>query len=120
MRTVRVRLADDTMCDIGYDEVVVTAGAVTRVFPVPGVAEHAIGMKHIEEAVAIRDAILKPPRTERAHADGRRRTGECHAWAVDPVDTLDLLRQNADPVTKAISRGSDTYAAAARASSRAR
>src|SRR5690606_30736493 len=38
--------------------VVVTAGAVTRVFPVPGVAEHAIGMKHVEEAVAIRDRLL--------------------------------------------------------------
>jgi NADH dehydrogenase len=41
-----------------YDTVVVTAGAVTRVFPVPGVAEHAIGMKHVEEAVAIRDRLL--------------------------------------------------------------
>jgi len=57
-RTVHVRLPDGTMSDLGYDEVVVTAGAVTRVFPVPGVAELAIGMKHIEEAVAIRDAIL--------------------------------------------------------------
>jgi len=44
--------------DLTYDTVVVTAGAVTRVFPVPGVAEHAIGMKHVEEAVAIRDRLL--------------------------------------------------------------
>jgi NADH dehydrogenase len=57
-RTVHVRLPDATTAQIGYDEVVVTAGAVTRVFPVPGVADAAIGMKHIEEAVAIRDAVL--------------------------------------------------------------
>ena len=57
-RTVHVRLADGTTTAIAYDEVVVTAGAVTRVFPVPGVADAAIGMKHIEEAVAIRDAVL--------------------------------------------------------------
>jgi NADH dehydrogenase len=57
-RTVHVRLADGTTTELGYDEVVVTAGAVTRVFPVPGVAQAAIGMKHIEEAVAIRDAVL--------------------------------------------------------------
>ncbi|PRZ06350.1 NADH dehydrogenase [Isoptericola sp. CG 20/1183] len=43
---------------IDYDTVVVTAGAVTRVFPVPGVSEHGIGMKHVEEAVAIRDRLL--------------------------------------------------------------
>lgn len=57
-RTVNVRLADGTATEVGYDEVVVTAGAVTRVFPVPGVSDAAVGMKHIEEAVAIRDAVL--------------------------------------------------------------
>jgi NADH dehydrogenase len=41
-----------------YDIVVVTAGAVTRKIPVPGVAEQAIGLKHVEEAVAIRDRLL--------------------------------------------------------------
>ncbi|MGY2703015.1 MULTISPECIES: NAD(P)/FAD-dependent oxidoreductase [unclassified Nocardioides] len=57
-RVVHVRLPDGSMTSFGYDEVVVTAGAVTRVFPVPGVREAAIGLKHIEEAVAIRDALL--------------------------------------------------------------
>ena len=57
-RTVHVSLGDGSRREIRYDEVVVTAGAVTRVFPVPGVAETAIGLKHIEEAVAIRDALL--------------------------------------------------------------
>ncbi len=41
-----------------YDIIVVTAGAVTRTFPIPGVADEAIGMKNIEEAVAVRDRIL--------------------------------------------------------------
>ncbi len=36
----------------------VTAGAVTRRLAIPGVAEQAIGMKHVEEAVAIRDRLL--------------------------------------------------------------
>lgn len=57
-RTVRIMLPDGTASQLHYDEVVVTAGAVTRVFPVPGIADTAIGMKHIEEAVAIRDSIL--------------------------------------------------------------
>jgi NADH dehydrogenase len=57
-RTVHVELADGSVTALPYDEVVVTAGAVTRVFPVPGIADLAIGLKRIEEAVAIRDAVL--------------------------------------------------------------
>ncbi|WJL96004.1 FAD-dependent oxidoreductase [Microbacterium sp. ET2] len=41
-----------------YDQIVVTAGAVSRTFPIPGIADTAIGLKTIEEAVAIRDRLL--------------------------------------------------------------
>jgi len=43
---------------IEYDIVVVTAGSVSRTFPIPGVADEAIGLKTIEEATAIRDRVL--------------------------------------------------------------
>lgn len=41
-----------------YDQVIFTAGAVSRTFPIPGIADNAIGLKTIEEAVAIRDRLL--------------------------------------------------------------
>jgi NADH dehydrogenase len=41
-----------------YDQIVVTAGAVSRTFPIPGIADNAIGLKTIEEAVAIRDRLI--------------------------------------------------------------
>ena len=44
--------------EIEYDTIVVTAGAVSRTFPIPGVADEAIGLKNIEEAMAIRDKVL--------------------------------------------------------------
>lgn len=44
--------------ELAYDIVVVTAGAVSRTFPIPGVAEQAVGLKTIEEAVYIRDRLL--------------------------------------------------------------
>ncbi len=47
-----------TPWDLDYDVLIVTAGAVSRTFPIPGVANEAIGMKNIEEAVAVRDRIL--------------------------------------------------------------
>ncbi|MGN6426206.1 MAG: NAD(P)/FAD-dependent oxidoreductase [Leifsonia sp.] len=44
--------------EFAYDIVVVTAGAVSRTFPIPGVADQAVGLKTIEEAVYIRDKML--------------------------------------------------------------
>ncbi|WP_454856467.1 NAD(P)/FAD-dependent oxidoreductase [Promicromonospora soli] len=72
-RTATVRTNDGAFREIGYDTIVVTAGAVTRTFPVPGIEQEAIGLKHVEEAVAIRDqlltafdrAALLPPGAER-------------------------------------------------------
>ncbi|MBX7554551.1 FAD-dependent oxidoreductase [Streptomyces sp. NPDC004232] len=57
-RTVVVRPTSGGVCELQYDTLVVTAGAVTRTFPIPGLAQHAIGLKHVEEAVAIRDRLM--------------------------------------------------------------
>ncbi|MEV4316156.1 FAD-dependent oxidoreductase [Actinocrispum sp. NPDC049592] len=57
-KSVTVQPVDGEEFTLGYDIIVVTAGAVTRKFPVPGIAEQAIGLKNVEEAVAIRDRLL--------------------------------------------------------------
>ena len=57
-RVVTVQPTDGDIVELGYDLIAVTAGAVTRKIPVPGIAEQAIGLKHVEEAVAIRDRLL--------------------------------------------------------------
>ncbi|WP_433362342.1 NAD(P)/FAD-dependent oxidoreductase [Actinoplanes sp. CA-142083] len=57
-RTVTVRPPVGPEFPLDYDIIVVTAGAVTRKLAVPGIPESAIGMKHVEEAVAIRDRLL--------------------------------------------------------------
>lgn len=57
-RTVTVRPMDGADFTVEYDIIVVTAGAVTRLLPIPGADQVAIGMKHVEEAVAIRDRLL--------------------------------------------------------------
>jgi NADH dehydrogenase len=57
-KTVTVQPAVGDDYDLDYDIVVVTTGAVTRTFPIPGVQSEAIGLKTIEEAVAVRDRLL--------------------------------------------------------------
>ncbi|MGO1411478.1 MULTISPECIES: NAD(P)/FAD-dependent oxidoreductase [unclassified Microbacterium] len=44
--------------DFEYDHIVVTAGSVSRTFPIPGIADNAIGLKSIEEAIAVRDRLI--------------------------------------------------------------
>jgi NADH dehydrogenase len=57
-RSVSVTPLDGPHLTLTYDVIVVTAGAVTRKFPIPGLADVAIGMKNVEEAVSIRDRLL--------------------------------------------------------------
>lgn len=57
-KTATVELNGGGEATLQYDHVVVTAGAVSRTFPIPGVADNAIGLKTVEEAVEIRNRIL--------------------------------------------------------------
>jgi NADH dehydrogenase len=57
-KTVTVAPRDGDPFVLPYDQIVVTAGAVTRTFPIPGLEREAIGLKHVEEAAAIRDKVL--------------------------------------------------------------
>jgi NADH:ubiquinone reductase (H+-translocating) len=41
-----------------YDQLIVALGSVSRVLPVPGLAEHGIGFKTISEAIALRKRAL--------------------------------------------------------------
>lgn len=57
-KRVLVRTLDGRTHRVDYDILVVTAGAVTRTFPIPGLTDQAFGMKTVEEAVAVRDRLL--------------------------------------------------------------
>ncbi|MGW3150220.1 MULTISPECIES: NAD(P)/FAD-dependent oxidoreductase [Streptomyces] len=42
-----------------YDELVLAPGSVARTLPIPGLAEHAIGFKTVEEAIGLRNHVLE-------------------------------------------------------------
>jgi NADH:ubiquinone reductase (H+-translocating) len=60
-----VELADGQR--LPHDDLVVATGTVTADFGVPGVAEHALGLKGLEDAVRLRSDVLR--RFEEADAD---------------------------------------------------
>ena len=57
-RVVTVTAVDGSEGEIGYDQLVVALGAVTRTFPTPGLAEHGVGFKSVEEAQYVRNRVL--------------------------------------------------------------
>ncbi|WP_445394758.1 NAD(P)/FAD-dependent oxidoreductase [Streptomyces sp. LE64] len=44
---------------IAYDELVLAPGTVSRTLPVPGLAEHGIGFRTLEEAIGLRNHVIE-------------------------------------------------------------
>src|SRR5579875_761578 len=45
--------------EVGYDQLVVALGSISRTLPIPGLAEHGIGLKTISEAIALRNRLVR-------------------------------------------------------------
>jgi NADH dehydrogenase len=57
-RTLAVKRIDGVNLDLPFDQLVVALGSVSRTLPVPGLAEHAIGLKSLADATALRNQVL--------------------------------------------------------------
>jgi NADH dehydrogenase len=53
-----VRTLDERDETLRYDQLVISLGSVSRVLPVPGLAEHALGFKSLADAIAVRNRAL--------------------------------------------------------------
>jgi NADH:ubiquinone reductase (H+-translocating) len=57
-RVVTVQPSEGEAYELGYDLLVVCPGSVSRLLPIPGLAEHGIGFKTIGEAIYLRNHVL--------------------------------------------------------------
>jgi NADH dehydrogenase len=57
-RSAHVRLADGSTTELAYDVVVLAPGSWARVLPIPGLAEHGVGFKTVQEAIWLRNRVL--------------------------------------------------------------
>jgi NADH:ubiquinone reductase (H+-translocating) len=57
-RTVTVQPAGGASYPLGYDLLVVCPGSISRLLPIPGLAEQGIGFKTIGEAIYLRNHVL--------------------------------------------------------------
>jgi NADH dehydrogenase len=55
---LRIVTVDGRQETLHYDQLIVTVGSVSRVLPVPGLAEHGLGFKTLADAIALRNRAL--------------------------------------------------------------
>ena len=58
-RTLGVKRIDGEQLELGYDQLIVALGSVSRTLPIPGLAEHAIAFKSLADAIGLRNQVLR-------------------------------------------------------------
>ncbi len=62
---------------VGYDRVILTAGSVNKLLPIPGIADYAHGFRTINEALYLRDHIIRQLELAALAADPAERAARC-------------------------------------------
>ena len=62
---------------VGYDRVILTAGSVNKLLPIPGIAEYAHGFRSIAEAIYLRDQITRQLELATVATDPEERAARC-------------------------------------------
>ncbi|MEW1833019.1 FAD-dependent oxidoreductase [Streptomyces sp. NPDC088196] len=45
--------------ELAYDELVLAPGSISRTLPIPGLADHGVGFKTVEEAIGLRNHVIE-------------------------------------------------------------
>jgi NADH:quinone reductase (non-electrogenic) len=61
----------------GFDRLILTAGSVNKLLPIPGVADYAHGFRSIAEAIYLRDHIIRQLELAAVAADPAERAARC-------------------------------------------
>jgi NADH dehydrogenase len=58
-KQVFVTTAEGEERTLTYDHLIVTLGSISRALPIPGLKEHAVGLKTLSDAIALRNQIVQ-------------------------------------------------------------
>jgi NADH:ubiquinone reductase (H+-translocating) len=62
---------------VHYDRLILTAGSVNKLLPIPGVADYAVGFRSIAEATYLRDHIIRQLELAAVATDPAERAARC-------------------------------------------
>ena len=68
---------EGTAHTLEYDRLILAAGSVNKLLPIPGVAEHAHGFRGVPEALYLRDHIIRQVELAAATDDVKERDSRC-------------------------------------------
>ena len=72
-KTVQLRAKYGEIETLPYDQLLLALGSVSRVLPVPGLAEHAVGFKSLADAIYLRNHVVETLEEANATEDPGRR-----------------------------------------------
>jgi NADH:quinone reductase (non-electrogenic) len=72
-KTVELRTREGEAEQLPYDQLLIALGSVSRVLPVPGLSEHAIGFKSLADAIWLRNHVIETLEAANATDDAARR-----------------------------------------------
>jgi len=72
-RTVELRTRDGKTEQLPYDQLLLSLGSVSRVLPIPGLQEHAVGFKSLADAIWLRNHVVETLEAANASDDPARR-----------------------------------------------
>jgi NADH dehydrogenase len=72
-KTVELRTREGEVEQLPYDQLLLALGSVSRVLPVPGLSEHAIGFKSLADAIWLRNHVIETLEAANATDDPARR-----------------------------------------------
>jgi NADH dehydrogenase len=72
-KTVELRTREGEVEQLPYDQLLIALGSVSRVLPVPGLSEHAIGFKSLADAIWLRNHVIETLEAANATDDAARR-----------------------------------------------
>jgi len=96
-KTVELRTREGEVEQLPYDQLLLSLGSVSRVLPVPGLSEHAIGFKSLADAIWLRNHVIETLEAANATEDPARRdelAGVLYACA----ETLRILAIAIQPI----------------------
>ncbi|MBW3652211.1 MAG: NAD(P)/FAD-dependent oxidoreductase [Actinobacteria bacterium] len=70
---IRVRSLDGAEEELGYDQLIVAVGSVSRTLPIPGLAAHGMALKSLPEAIALRNHVIRTLEIAETLEDGDER-----------------------------------------------
>ena len=89
---------------VGYDRLILTAGSVNKLLPIPGIADYATGFRTVVEATYLRDHIIRQLELASVATDPHERAARCTFVVVGGGYTGTEVTANGQLMTSRLAR----------------